>query len=55
MESANSSWATTFGRTGGAHATQPEGEVYVVVGDGTYLMSELVTAVQEGLVDYGWW
>jgi 3D-(3,5/4)-trihydroxycyclohexane-1,2-dione acylhydrolase (decyclizing) len=30
---------------------QPEGEVYVLIGDGTYLMnpSELVTARQEGL------
>ena len=35
----------------GVRMTQPEGEVYVIVGDGTYLMqpSELVTAVQEGL------
>lgn len=32
-------------------AQGPEGEVYAVIGDGTYLMgsSELVTAVQEGL------
>jgi 3D-(3,5/4)-trihydroxycyclohexane-1,2-dione acylhydrolase (decyclizing) len=35
----------------GVRMTQPEGEVYVLIGDGTYLMnpSELVTALQEGL------
>ncbi|MCL4863286.1 MAG: 3D-(3,5/4)-trihydroxycyclohexane-1,2-dione acylhydrolase (decyclizing) [Caldilineaceae bacterium] len=35
----------------GVRMAQPEGEVYVLIGDGTYLMnpSELVTAVQEGL------
>ncbi len=35
----------------GVRMAQPEGEVYVFVGDGTYLMqpSELVTALQEGL------
>ena len=35
----------------GVRMTQPEGEVYVFIGDGTYLMqpSELVTAMQEGL------
>ena len=35
----------------GVRMTQPEGEVLVYVGDGTYLMNptELVTAMQEGL------
>ena len=35
----------------GVRMAQPEGEVYVFVGDGTYLMcpTEIVTAVQEGL------
>jgi 3D-(3,5/4)-trihydroxycyclohexane-1,2-dione acylhydrolase (decyclizing) len=35
----------------GARMAQEEGEVYVYIGDGTYLMSptELVTALQEGL------
>ncbi len=35
----------------GARMAQPEGEVYVFVGDGTYLMqpTELVTSIQEGL------
>lgn len=35
----------------GVRMAQPEGEVYVLVGDGTYLMNptELVTAYQEGL------
>jgi 3D-(3,5/4)-trihydroxycyclohexane-1,2-dione acylhydrolase (decyclizing) len=35
----------------GVRLAQPRGEVYVFVGDGTYLMqpSELVTALQEGL------
>jgi 3D-(3,5/4)-trihydroxycyclohexane-1,2-dione acylhydrolase (decyclizing) len=35
----------------GVRMAQPEGEVYVLIGDGTYLMnpSELVTALQEGL------
>jgi 3D-(3,5/4)-trihydroxycyclohexane-1,2-dione acylhydrolase (decyclizing) len=35
----------------GVRMTQPEGEVYVLVGDGTYLMNptELMTALQEGL------
>jgi 3D-(3,5/4)-trihydroxycyclohexane-1,2-dione acylhydrolase (decyclizing) len=35
----------------GVRLAQPEGEVYVLVGDGTYLMNptELMTAVQEGL------
>ena len=35
----------------GVRMAQPQGEVYVLIGDGTYLMnpSELVTAVQEGL------
>ena len=35
----------------GVRMAQPEGEVYVLIGDGTYLMNptELVTAVQEGL------
>jgi 3D-(3,5/4)-trihydroxycyclohexane-1,2-dione acylhydrolase (decyclizing) len=35
----------------GVRMAQPEGEVYVFIGDGTYLMnpSELVTALQEGL------
>ena len=35
----------------GVRMAQPQGEVYVFVGDGTYLMSptEIVTAVQEGL------
>jgi 3D-(3,5/4)-trihydroxycyclohexane-1,2-dione acylhydrolase (decyclizing) len=35
----------------GVRMAQPEGEVYVLIGDGTYLMnpSELFTAVQEGL------
>ena len=35
----------------GVRMAQPEGEVYVFVGDGTYLMNpmELMTAVQEGL------
>jgi 3D-(3,5/4)-trihydroxycyclohexane-1,2-dione acylhydrolase (decyclizing) len=35
----------------GVRMSQPEGEVYVFIGDGTYLMnpSELVTAAQEGL------
>lgn len=35
----------------GVRMTQPRGEVYVFVGDGTYLMqpSELVTCMQEGL------
>jgi 3D-(3,5/4)-trihydroxycyclohexane-1,2-dione acylhydrolase (decyclizing) len=35
----------------GVRLAQPEGEVYVFIGDGTYLMNptELMTAVQEGL------
>ncbi|HZW34712.1 MAG TPA: 3D-(3,5/4)-trihydroxycyclohexane-1,2-dione acylhydrolase (decyclizing) [Isosphaeraceae bacterium] len=35
----------------GVRLAQPEGEVYVFIGDGTYLMNptELVTAAQEGL------
>lgn len=35
----------------GVRMSQPEGEVYVLIGDGTYLMNptELVTAQQEGL------
>ncbi|MFN8373670.1 MAG: 3D-(3,5/4)-trihydroxycyclohexane-1,2-dione acylhydrolase (decyclizing) [Anaerolineae bacterium] len=35
----------------GVRMAQPEGEVYVLIGDGTYLMqpSELVTAMKEGL------
>jgi 3D-(3,5/4)-trihydroxycyclohexane-1,2-dione acylhydrolase (decyclizing) len=35
----------------GVRLAQPEGEVFVVVGDGTYLMNptEIVTAMQEGL------
>lgn len=35
----------------GARIARPEGEVYVFIGDGTYLMNptELVTAMQEGL------
>jgi len=35
----------------GVRMAQPKGEVYVFIGDGTYLMhpSELVTSVQEGL------
>ena len=35
----------------GVRLTEPEGEVYVLIGDGTYLMNptELKTAVQEGL------
>ncbi|MBZ0320345.1 MAG: 3D-(3,5/4)-trihydroxycyclohexane-1,2-dione acylhydrolase (decyclizing) [Anaerolineae bacterium] len=35
----------------GVRMAQPEGEVYVMIGDGTYLMqpTELVTSVQEGL------
>jgi 3D-(3,5/4)-trihydroxycyclohexane-1,2-dione acylhydrolase (decyclizing) len=35
----------------GVRMAQPDGEVYVSIGDGTYLMqpSELVTALQEGL------
>ena len=35
----------------GVRLAQPEGEVFVLIGDGTYLMNptELVTAVQEGL------
>jgi len=35
----------------GVRMAQPEGEVYVFIGDGTYLMNptELVTAIQEGL------
>jgi 3D-(3,5/4)-trihydroxycyclohexane-1,2-dione acylhydrolase (decyclizing) len=35
----------------GVRMAQPEGEVFVFIGDGTYLMnpSELVTALQEGL------
>lgn len=35
----------------GVRMTQAEGEVYVLIGDGTYLMNptELVTAMQEGL------
>jgi 3D-(3,5/4)-trihydroxycyclohexane-1,2-dione acylhydrolase (decyclizing) len=35
----------------GVRMAQPEGEVYVYIGDGTYLMNptELMTAVQEGL------
>jgi len=35
----------------GVRMTQPTGEVYVLIGDGTYLMqpTELVTAMQEGL------
>jgi 3D-(3,5/4)-trihydroxycyclohexane-1,2-dione acylhydrolase (decyclizing) len=35
----------------GVRMTQPKGEVYVLIGDGTYLMNptELVTAVQENL------
>lgn len=35
----------------GVRMAQPEGEVYVFVGDGTYLMqpTELVTSIQEGL------
>lgn len=35
----------------GVRMAQPEGEIYVFVGDGTYLMqpSELVTSIQEGL------
>ena len=35
----------------GTRMAQPEGEVYVMIGDGTYLMNptELVTAMQEGL------
>ena len=35
----------------GVRMAQPEGEVYVMIGDGTYLMNptELVTALQEGL------
>ncbi|MBM3803333.1 MAG: 3D-(3,5/4)-trihydroxycyclohexane-1,2-dione acylhydrolase (decyclizing) [Acidimicrobiia bacterium] len=35
----------------GARMSQPDGEVFVFIGDGTYLMNptEIVTAVQEGL------
>jgi 3D-(3,5/4)-trihydroxycyclohexane-1,2-dione acylhydrolase (decyclizing) len=35
----------------GVRMAQPEGEVYVFIGDGTYLMNptEVVTAIQEGL------
>ncbi|GIK66965.1 MAG: 3D-(3,5/4)-trihydroxycyclohexane-1,2-dione acylhydrolase (decyclizing) [Chloroflexota bacterium] len=35
----------------GVRMAQPEGEVYVMIGDGTYLMqpTELVTSMQEGL------
>jgi 3D-(3,5/4)-trihydroxycyclohexane-1,2-dione acylhydrolase (decyclizing) len=35
----------------GVRMSQPEGEVYVFIGDGTYLMNptELVTSMQEGL------
>jgi 3D-(3,5/4)-trihydroxycyclohexane-1,2-dione acylhydrolase (decyclizing) len=35
----------------GVRMAQPEGEVFVLIGDGTYLMNptELVTAAQEGL------
>jgi 3D-(3,5/4)-trihydroxycyclohexane-1,2-dione acylhydrolase (decyclizing) len=35
----------------GVRMAQPDGEVFVVIGDGTYLMNsgEIVTAVQEGL------
>jgi 3D-(3,5/4)-trihydroxycyclohexane-1,2-dione acylhydrolase (decyclizing) len=35
----------------GVRMAQPEGEVFVLIGDGTYLMNptEIVTAVQEGL------
>ncbi len=35
----------------GVRMAQPDGEVYVLIGDGTYLMqpTELVTALQEGL------
>ncbi len=35
----------------GVRMAQPEGEVYVLIGDGTYLLSpsEIMTAVQEGL------
>lgn len=35
----------------GVRIAQPKGEVYVLIGDGTYLMNptELVTAIQEGL------
>jgi len=35
----------------GARMAQPEGEIFVFIGDGTYLMNptEIVTAVQEGL------
>ena len=35
----------------GARMSQPEGEIYVFIGDGTYLMNptEIVTAVQENL------
>ncbi len=35
----------------GVRMAQPEGEVYVLIGDGTYLMNptEIMTAVQEGL------
>src|SRR5258708_15090720 len=35
----------------GARMAQPKGEVYILIGDGTYLMqpSELVTAMQDGL------
>ena len=35
----------------GVRMTQPEGEVFVFIGDGTYMMNptELVTAMQEGL------
>src|SRR5262249_3619276 len=35
----------------GVRLAEPKGEVYVLIGDGTYLMNptELVTAVQEGL------
>jgi 3D-(3,5/4)-trihydroxycyclohexane-1,2-dione acylhydrolase (decyclizing) len=35
----------------GARMAQPDGEIYVYIGDGTYLMNptEIVTAVQEGL------
>ena len=49
--SATRAWATSCRPALGVRLAQPEGEVYVFIGDGTYLMNptELVTALQERL------
>ena len=51
LEYGNSCMGYEIAGGGGAKLAAPEREVYVVVGDGTWLMlsSELVTAVQEGI------